>query len=92
MGFLDSLRNKVELYRLEQRYTKRDKRTTFVSTAEYRDGEYVHIDSPTSAKLSSTFGSGFSGKRKGPPSWVKERRGPPPWVQQRIDRRQSRAL
>lgn len=59
MGFMDHLRNKYELYKLEQRYTRRDKRTTFASGAQYVDGEYVY--SPTSSTKS---GSGsFGGKR-----------------------------
>ena len=70
MGLMESLRNKVELYRLEQRYTKREKRTTFISHAQYVDGEYIYAGSPTSAKSSSSFGSGWSGK--GPSVRVKE--------------------
>jgi len=59
MGFVENLRNKLELYKLEQRYTRRDKRTTFLSGAQYVDGEYVY--SPTSStKSSSSFGSSAS--------------------------------
>jgi len=58
MGLIDSLRSKYELYRLEQRYTKRQNRTTFISGAHYVDGEYVYnISSPTSAKSGNSFGS-----------------------------------
>ena len=46
MGFMDSIRAKVELYRLEQRYARRDKRTTFTTGARYVDGEYIYTDSP----------------------------------------------
>lgn len=60
MGLLNSLRSKYDLYRLEQRYTRREKRTTFISGAQYVDGEYVYDVSPTSAKSSSSFGSGSS--------------------------------
>lgn len=57
MGFMENLRNKYELYKLEQRYTRREKRTTFYSGAQYVDGEYVY--SPTSStKSGSSFGSG----------------------------------
>ncbi|GAM85684.1 hypothetical protein ANO11243_036920 [Dothideomycetidae sp. 11243] len=42
MGLIDTLRSKYELYRLEQRYTRREKRTTFASGATYVDGEYVY--------------------------------------------------
>jgi hypothetical protein len=63
MGLIDNLRGKYELYRLEQRYTRRDKRTTFISGAQYVDGEYVYNMSPTSEKSSSSFGS-LSGKAR----------------------------
>lgn len=59
MGFMENLRSKYELYKLEQRYTRRDKRTTFCSGAQYVDGEYVY--SPTSStKSASSFGSATS--------------------------------
>lgn len=52
----------LELYRLEQRYTRREKRTTFISDARYVDGEYVYgqaaVASPTSAKSSSSWNIG----------------------------------
>lgn len=60
MGLVDSLRSKYELYRLEQRYTRRDKRTTFASNAQYVDGEYVYgdaVSSPTSPKSSKSSSS-----------------------------------
>jgi hypothetical protein len=68
MGLFDSLRAKLEIYRLEQRYTRRDKRTTWVSGAQYVDGEYVYgnessVSSPTSSTSSKS--SGFTGKMAG---------------------------
>ncbi|TGZ80181.1 hypothetical protein EX30DRAFT_372432 [Ascodesmis nigricans] len=42
MGFFDKLSAKYELYKLEQRYTRRKRRTTFISDATYVDGEYVY--------------------------------------------------
>lgn len=71
MGLIDNLRYKVELYRLEQRYARREKRTTFISTAHYVDGEYVYAGSPKSAYSSSSFGSAWSEKRS-PSVRVKE--------------------
>ena len=68
MGLLDSLRAKLEIYRLEQRYTRRDKRSTWVSGAHYVDGEYVYgnesaVSSPTSSTNSgSSKSSGFTSK------------------------------
>ncbi|KAK4545035.1 hypothetical protein LTR36_003586 [Oleoguttula mirabilis] len=64
MGLLDTLRAKYELYRLEQRYTNRDKRTTFTSGAQYVDGEYVYNASPMSPKSSSSFASSISAGAK----------------------------
>jgi hypothetical protein len=70
MGLLTSLRAKLEIYRLEQRYTRRDKRSTWVSGAQYVDGEYVYgnestVSSPTSSTNSagskSSRASGFTG-------------------------------
>lgn len=44
----------LELYRLEQRYTRREKRTTFISDAQYVDGEYITASSPTSSTSSTS--------------------------------------
>ncbi|PHH81809.1 hypothetical protein CDD82_7794 [Ophiocordyceps australis] len=42
-SFLDRIQAKLELFRLEQRYTRhRNRRSTFVSKAVYVDGEYVY--------------------------------------------------
>ncbi|KAF1945632.1 hypothetical protein EJ02DRAFT_338216 [Clathrospora elynae] len=57
MGFFDRLQARLELYRLEQRYTRREKRTTFISDARYVDGEYLYSSSPSSANSSSTTNS-----------------------------------
>ncbi|KAF2746987.1 hypothetical protein M011DRAFT_403471 [Sporormia fimetaria CBS 119925] len=54
MGFFEKLQARLELYRLEQRYTRRDKRTTFYSDAQYVDGEYVYATSPTSSTKSAS--------------------------------------
>jgi hypothetical protein len=68
MGLFETLRAKLEIYRLEQRYTRRDKRSTWVSGAQYVNGEYVYgnestVTSPTSS--TSSRGSGFTGKMAG---------------------------
>ncbi|EMD66690.1 hypothetical protein GGP41_008098 [Bipolaris sorokiniana] len=57
MGIFEKLQARLELHRLEQRYTRREKRTTFISEAQYVDGEYVYASSPSSAKSSSTINS-----------------------------------
>ncbi|KAK0101557.1 hypothetical protein ONS95_006722 [Cadophora gregata] len=47
MNLIDLINSKLELFRLEQRYTRRrNRRSTFVSEAQYVDGEYIY--SPTS--------------------------------------------
>ncbi|KAK1076163.1 hypothetical protein LTR33_009189 [Friedmanniomyces endolithicus] len=58
MGLLTSLREEYDLYRLEQRYTRRDKRTTFNSGASYVDGEYVYNHSSPSSPTASAKSSG----------------------------------
>ena len=46
MGLLDRIQAKLELFRLEQRYTnRRNRRTAFSSDAIYVDGEYVYAAS-----------------------------------------------
>lgn len=40
--FLHPLLSGIELFRLEQRYTRRKNRSTFVSEAQYVDGEYIY--------------------------------------------------
>ncbi|KAK5137221.1 hypothetical protein LTR08_000726 [Meristemomyces frigidus] len=63
MGLLETLRSKYEVYRLEQRYTKRENRTTFTSGAHYVNGEYVYnLASPTSEKSASSYGSSLVSK------------------------------
>ncbi|PHH84733.1 hypothetical protein CDD83_1478 [Cordyceps sp. RAO-2017] len=56
-GLVDRIRAKLELFRLEQRYTRhRHRRSTFVSNAVYVDGEYV-FQTPNSTGSSSTSSS-----------------------------------
>jgi hypothetical protein len=49
MGLIDKISARIELFRLEQRYTKRrNRRSTFFSDAIYVDGEYIYQNpSPT---------------------------------------------
>ena len=63
VSLLDLFHSKLELFRLEQRYTRRrNKRTTFTSEAQYVDGEYIY--SPSSAKFSQGTGSGSDDDRE----------------------------
>jgi len=64
MNLLDFLHQKLELFRLEQRYTrKRHRRSTFVSEAVYVDGEYIYSPSSTYANKNHT-GSSESGEER----------------------------
>ena len=60
MGFIEKLRAKYELRQLEQRYTRRDKRTTFYSNAAYVDGEYVYQLPVEKRRSYINFGNKFS--------------------------------
>ncbi|KAK6357260.1 hypothetical protein TWF718_001580 [Orbilia javanica] len=51
MGIFEKLSQKIELFKLEQRYTKRSRRTTFICDAYYIDGEYVYGPSMTQKHL-----------------------------------------
>ncbi|KAI0409111.1 hypothetical protein F4802DRAFT_232583 [Xylaria palmicola] len=54
MGFFEKIQSKLELYRLEKRYTRnRHRRSTFTSNAMYVDGEYV-FQTPSSTGSSAT--------------------------------------
>jgi hypothetical protein len=55
MGLLDRIQAKLELFRLEQRYTRRrHRRSTFVSNAIYVDGEYIYNSPNTTGSSGST--------------------------------------
>ncbi|KAK6537919.1 hypothetical protein TWF694_010817 [Orbilia ellipsospora] len=51
MGIFEKLSAKIELFKLEQRYTKRSRRTTFICDAYYIDGEYIYGPSMTQKHL-----------------------------------------
>lgn len=56
-SLIDKIQAKLELFRLEQRYTRRrHRRSTFVSNAVYMDGEYVY-QTPNSTGSSGSSGS-----------------------------------
>jgi hypothetical protein len=63
MNLLDLISAKLELWRLEQRYTKRrNRRSTFVSDAVYVDGEYIYTTpSPSVSPAATTTLSMYSG-------------------------------
>ncbi|EKG17799.1 hypothetical protein MPH_04931 [Macrophomina phaseolina MS6] len=72
MGLFEKLQAKLELYRLEQRYTRRDKRTTFISDARYVDGEYVYGSSPSSPYSSTSSSTTSRRWSKMPTAAVRE--------------------
>lgn len=63
MGLFDKLQAKLEIYRLEQRYTRRKNRSTFTTAAQYVDGEYVFPDSEASSPVSVSKNSTGSMER-----------------------------
>lgn len=64
-GFFEKIQAKLELYRLEKRYTRnRNRRSTFISNAVYVDGEYVYNTPNTTG--SSTNTSAASSPMEGP--------------------------
>jgi len=71
MNLIDRIHAKLELYRLEQRYTRRrNRRSTFASEAQYIDGEYVY-NVPSKWSGSSSGGSSESRNGRGDDS-IKE--------------------
>ncbi|KAJ4286012.1 hypothetical protein N0V88_008165 [Collariella sp. IMI 366227] len=55
LNIIDRIQAKIELFRLEQRYTRhRNRRSTFVSNAVYVDGEYIQQTPNTTGSSSST--------------------------------------
>jgi len=55
MGLIDRIQAKIELFRLEQRYTRRrNRRSTFVSNAIYVDGEYIYQSPNTTGSSANT--------------------------------------
>lgn len=53
MGLIDTIKARLDLYKLEKKYTNRDKRTTFHSEARYVDGEYIYDKSSTGSSRNS---------------------------------------
>lgn len=59
MGFIERIHAKIELFRLEQRYTRhRNRRSTFVSNAIYVDGEYIFQTPTTTGSSQNSADSG----------------------------------
>ncbi|KAL1900975.1 hypothetical protein Sste5346_002038 [Sporothrix stenoceras] len=60
-NFIERIQSKLELFRLEKRYTRsRNRRSTFVSNAVYVDGEYVYQTPVSTGSSSNTSSSSAS--------------------------------
>lgn len=54
-SLFERIQQRIELFRLEQRYTRRrNRRSTFVSTAVYVDGEYIYNTPNTTGSSTGT--------------------------------------
>ncbi|GAB1316884.1 Mso1 N-terminal domain-containing protein [Madurella fahalii] len=55
LNLIDRIQAKIELFRLEQRYTRRrHRRSAFVSNAIYVDGEYIYQSPNTTGSSANT--------------------------------------
>jgi hypothetical protein len=98
MNLIDLLHQKLELFRLEQRYTRRrNRRSTFVSEAQYVDGEYIY--SPTSSYSAKCSGGSSDSEAEGKDTLVESKGSrrlskmgldKMDWRKGREDKRQSR--
>jgi hypothetical protein len=59
----------IELYRLEQRYTRRKHRSTFHAGVQYVDGEYVYTNGGRSPTSSGTVSKNSTGSYWRPPGF-----------------------
>ncbi|EAQ91889.1 hypothetical protein CHGG_00124 [Chaetomium globosum CBS 148.51] len=82
MGLIERIQAKIELFRLEQRYTRRrHRRSTFVSNAIYVDGEYIY-QSPNTTGSSANTSRTASTQNSSPASAAPS---PPPTITDRYD-------
>ncbi|KAM0456829.1 hypothetical protein ACHAPV_007120 [Trichoderma viride] len=69
-GLFERIQAKLELFRLEKRYTRRrNRRSTFVSNAVYVDGEYVYQtpnSTGSSSESTASRGDALHGDRASP--------------------------
>lgn len=71
MGLIDRIQAKIELFRLEQRYTRRrHRRSTFVSNAIYVDGEYIYqTPNATGSSTSSSHDASRTSSNNATPTY-----------------------
>lgn len=66
-GLFERLQSKIDIWRLEQRYTRRrNKRSTFVSNAIYVDGEYIYQTPNTTGSSNNSNSSAFESASPSP--------------------------
>lgn len=64
-SLFEKLQAKIEVFRLEQRYTRnRHRRSTFVSNAVYVDGEYIYQTPNTTGSSTNTSASSEGSRRR----------------------------
>lgn len=60
-SIFERIQAKIELFRLEQRYTRRrHRRSTFVSNAIYVDGEYIYNTPNSTGSSTNTYSTNAS--------------------------------
>lgn len=67
-GLFERIQSKIDIWRLEQRYTRRrNRRSTFVSNAIYVDGEYIYqTPNATGSSNNSNSSSAFESASTSP--------------------------
>ncbi|KAI6083500.1 hypothetical protein F4821DRAFT_244723 [Hypoxylon rubiginosum] len=71
-SLISKIQAKIELFRLEQRYTRnRNRRSAFVSNAIYVDGEYIY-QTPNTTGSSTNSHASSSASSSNPPSPIVE--------------------
>ncbi|KAK7701467.1 hypothetical protein SLS64_010211 [Diaporthe eres] len=66
-GLFERIQSKIDIWRLEQRYTRRrNRRSTFVSNAIYVDGEYIYQTPNTTGSSNNSNSSAFESASPSP--------------------------
>ncbi|KAJ9158024.1 hypothetical protein NKR19_g3725 [Coniochaeta hoffmannii] len=73
VSIFERIQAKIELFRLEQRYTRRrHRRSTFVSNAVYVDGEYIYNTPNTTGSSTNTQSTSQTSASSAAPSPTSE--------------------
>lgn len=66
-GLFERIQSKIDIWRLEQRYTRRrNRRSTFVSNAIYVDGEYIYQTPNTTGSSNNSNSSAYESASPSP--------------------------